>query len=158
MLTLMARVRPAVLMSAVLATAALTLPLDELSRPQPAYFSWPNGPGVDVLVLLALIVTIGWLVRDTRPQSGANAWAKSALALAASLPLAWIATERIVVRKLRGLPDGDMPDGLAERMNADVIQMQIAALIIAASVLFCIAMTTRQRGASKPPASQSVSA
>jgi hypothetical protein len=131
-------------MSAILAMAALTLTLDELSRPQPVYFSWPNGPGVGMLVLLALIGTTAWLVRDTRSWPNSNAWAKSAFALVVSLPLGWYATMEIVGRKLVGLPDADMPEGLVERMNADVLQMHIAALIVTGAVLACIAMTTRQ--------------
>jgi hypothetical protein len=131
-------------MSAVLASAALTLTLDELSRPQPVYFSWPNGPGVGMLVLLALIGSTVWLVRDTRYWRKSNAWAKSALALVVSIPLAWYATGEIVFRKLYGLPDGDMPEGLVARMNSDVFQMQLAALIVTVGVLACIAMTARQ--------------
>lgn len=136
--------RPAALMSAVLAAAALTLTLDELSRAQPVYFSWPNGPGVGALVLLALIGTTAWLVRDTRPWRRSNTWAKAALALVVSLPFGWYATMEIVHRKLRGLPDGDMPEGLVDRMNADVLQMHIAALVVTTAVLACIAMTARR--------------
>lgn len=137
-------VRAASFICAVLATAALTLTLDELSRPQPIYFSWPNAPGVGILVLLALIGTAAWLVRDTRSRPNSNAWAKSALALTTSLPLAWYATMEIVWRKLRGVPDGDMPEGLVDRMNADVLQMQIAALIVTSAVLVCVTMTVRR--------------
>jgi hypothetical protein len=143
----MAKIRPAVLISAALATGALALTLDELLREQPAYFSWPNGSAVGVLVLAALIAATWWLVRDTRLQSGANAWAKSALALAISVPFGWIATERIAWGKLRALPDGDMPDGVVEAMNGDVLQMQLVALVVTATVLACIAMTARRESA-----------
>lgn len=128
----------------MLATAVLALTLDELLRDQPAYFTWPNGPVVGAMALLALIAATVWLTRDSRP----NAWAKAALALAVSLPLGWMATSDIVLGKLRGLPDGDMPDGLLDRMNADVVQMQLAALYITLGALGCIVMNARQaRGA-----------
>lgn len=140
----MAGIRPAVLMSAVLGIAALVLTLDELSRVQPTYFSWPNAPGVGALVLLALFGAVAWLVRDTRPRRASNMWAKSALALTVSLPLAWYATNDIVWRKLRVVPDGDMPAGLVDRMNADVFQMQVAGLAVTAGVLACIVMTTKK--------------
>jgi hypothetical protein len=141
----MARPRPAIIVSAILATAALALTIDEFARPQPPYFDWPGGGiGAGTLVLPALITATWWLVRDTRQQPSANVWAKSALALAISLPLAWIATAKIVFAKLRGIPDGDMPEGLVDRMNADVFQMQFAALLVTVGVLVCIAMADRR--------------
>ena len=117
----MTELRPALVMSALLAAAALVLTLDEFARPQPGHFSWPTGVELGAIVLLAMIAAIGWLVRDTPARSSARAWAKTALAL-----------------------DADLPEGLAERMNADVQQMQVAALLITISVLACLAMTARK--------------
>jgi hypothetical protein len=144
---------PPALVGAALAMGALALTLDELVRAQPVYFSWPNKPAVGALLLLALIAAMGWLIRDTRHRVAANAWAKAALALALSLPLGWIFTAGIVFRKFSGIPDGDMPDGVIDRMNADVFQMQIAALLVMSGVLVCIVMTTRPTRDITPPAS-----
>jgi hypothetical protein len=139
--------RTAILMSATLATAALVLTLDELSRPRPVYFSWPDAPELDAITLLALVGATGWLVRATRTHASANTWAKSALALAASLPFGWIVSTEIVRRKLIGLPDADLPESLADRMVADVVQMQVAALLVTVATLACIAFAAQAQRA-----------
>lgn len=138
----MARAHSAAILGAVLAAMAVALTVDDFTRPVDLSDLFLIGAGV--LVLPALIAATWRLVVDTRQTSPANAWAKSALALAVSLPLAWIATSNIVWSKLIGVPDGDMPDGLVERMNADVLQMQAAALLVEVSVLACIAMAWRR--------------
>ncbi|MBX9745819.1 MAG: hypothetical protein K2X34_02890 [Hyphomonadaceae bacterium] len=97
-----------------------------------------------MLALLALIGSTSWMVRSTRLQPNANAWAKAALSLAVSLPLAWIATAQIVMGKLRGIPDGDMPTGLVEQMSSDVLQMQTVALLTTMLILGCVGVTARR--------------
>ena len=145
----MSKVRTPALFCAVLAGCAIALTADELGRwSARADLPFPDDADVGTIVLLALLGCTAWLTLAVRNEPRMQAWAKTALTLAFTLPLIWIFQHQAILDELFAFPDADLPVAWVARVSGDLLQTQQIILILSLALLACVLATVRQ----KPPA------